>query len=199
MESSINGTLPGALSGLEKHAIYILNPTKPDARLKKLQTGMLVGGSTTYSYTRPSWRWGSPTIIMPGRAKYKPTTLIVLDVSGSMTGYLSIAAKIIMSAVQTIGAAVDVMAWDVKPKMQIKVRSAQDVSKLFGSGGGTDMRAALLYTKKLPKHDNILLVTDCDTPWPTRTECATLAPIRVLSVTSNCPPEYIPYIPMGNS
>ena len=62
---------------------------------------------------------------------------------------------------------VTVMAVDAAVHTTQKVFKAQDV-KLAG-GGGTDMSLGLLAAEKLkPRPHVIILVSDCETPWPAR-------------------------------
>src|ERR1041384_2089952 len=127
---------------------------------------MLTTGMTDFSYERPNRRMSHRRdIVMPALVHREPHALCILDVSGSMQGHLARATGAVLGAVKSIGAALDVEAWDTKPISMHNVRSARDLARLRFSGGGTDMAAAIL-APRIGRYDAILVVTDCETPWP---------------------------------
>lgn len=126
-------------------------------------------GMVFHSYKRPSRRSSAlPNVIMPSMRKPKPFVCIVGDTSGSMSDHeLALVRGVTEDICMSMGATVAFLATDAAVHGGVqKVGSGRKV-ELLGRGG-TDMAAGIRYamTHVKPAPDVIVVVTDCETPWP---------------------------------
>lgn len=127
-------------------------------------------GRAHYSYRRTNRRLNSGKFIFPGMVTYKPTMMLGLDISGSMT---SQDYEIFMTELESImkncarsNDSLKIFPVDTTVGNTQVVKSVKDL-KLRG-GGGTMMEVGLMYVKSLPKKtapDIFVLTTDGGTDW----------------------------------
>jgi predicted metal-dependent peptidase len=125
-------------------------------------------GRVDYSYSRPS-RQQIPGLVLPSLMRPVPQIGIVVDTSGSMDERrLSMAWTEVLGVLRAQGMRRDsltVWATDTRP---IKVTAFSTTTKLAG-GGGTDLRVGIeLAMSQRPKPHLLIVLTDGETPWPTR-------------------------------
>jgi predicted metal-dependent peptidase len=112
--------------------------------------------------------------ILPALRSPKPEVALVLDFSGSMLGApVRRAVSEAVGVVKALGLPVRMYAVDTAVHAEAVVVSAKDVEKLNAGGGGTDMVvgiAAADRPKRGSRPDVIILLTDGETPWPTRAQ-----------------------------
>lgn len=129
-----------------------------------------IAGDVFHSYKRPSRRQSAfPNIIQPSMRKPRPFVCIVGDTSMSMDkddlGYVrGVVADICMA----MGARVAFLATDAKVHkgMQL-VSDGRDI--VLAGRGGTNMAVGMEYAlsgKVRPNPDILVVITDCETPWP---------------------------------
>lgn len=130
-----------------------------------------VAGLVLHSYKRPSRRSSAtPDIIQPSLRRPKPFVCIVGDTSGSMSDKeLALVRGVVEDIALAMGAEVAFLSTDAKVHGGVqKVASGRRI-ELKGRGG-TNMAAGIQYAidNLRPRPDVIVVVTDCDTPWPER-------------------------------
>lgn len=126
-------------------------------------------GRTEYTWKRPSRRRNYGRFKMPGMQTFLPKIGVIVDTSGSMSdtqasqALAEVAGVIRQSACdEVIVASCDAAAYDVQ-----RITSVKDI-KLMG-GGGTDMGVGLATLEAIkPRRDLMILLTDCETPWPAK-------------------------------
>jgi predicted metal-dependent peptidase len=102
---------------------------------------------------------------LKGARTYAPKAAVVIDTSGSMTSAcLAKAVVVVKQGLQAIGE-VPVITCDARVSGDRVLKNVHEDFEFVG-GGGTDMRIPIDYAEKKYKPDVIVLVTDCDTPWP---------------------------------
>ncbi len=166
-ESKGRGTVPG---GMQAWAEQILNP-KVDwhkelpACLRHAREDK--AGMVDWSYSRASRRQAGSKIILPSMREPEVNMAIVVDTSGSMSDdQLSQCLGEVKGCIRAAGfSAVPVISCDAAVHGTQKVTSAKKV-QLKGRGG-TDMSVGIEAAALLkPRPDIILILTDCQTPWP---------------------------------
>lgn len=127
-------------------------------------------GRAHYSYRRTNRRLNSGKFIFPGMVTYKPTMMLGLDISGSMTHedyqIFMVELEGIMKNCARSNDSLKIFPVDVSVGATQVVKSVKDL-KLRG-GGGTAMEVGLQYVKSLPKKtspDIFVLTTDGGTDW----------------------------------
>jgi predicted metal-dependent peptidase len=102
-------------------------------------------------------------LLTPSWTDSTPSVAVVADTSGSMS---SVGGKVLTEVVGIIGASAttDIVWCDTVPVVQRNVR--RHTLKPVG-GGGTDLRPAIAKAQELGR-DAIIIITDCDTPWPAK-------------------------------
>lgn len=102
---------------------------------------------------------------LKGVRTYSPKAAVVIDTSGSMTSAcLAKAVVVVKQGLQALGE-VPVITCDARVSGDRVLKNVHEEFEVVG-GGGTDMRVPIDYAEKKYKPDVIVLVTDCDTPWP---------------------------------
>jgi predicted metal-dependent peptidase len=100
-------------------------------------------------------------LLMPRWRTPKPRIAIVADTSGSMSGEGGVVLGACVDICRTFGQ-IEVCWVDAETTWQT-VRCRQDLRPI--GGGGTDLRPAINEARK-KKSDSIIIITDCETPWP---------------------------------
>lgn len=178
----------------------ILKPPKVDWRQVLAKR---VRGAVTAARARVDWKYGPPSRrrevlrhimgdeapLLPVLRGPSPQVVFVVDVSGSMMGprvkrafseVLGISRA--CSHVPCAGIAVDAGVQGIVKK----VRTAEDLMKLNKGGGGTDMRVGIKAASELkPAPEVIIVVSDGETPWPSRSEMPKKAEVVVCVVNRN--------------
>lgn len=125
-------------------------------------------GYCYHTYSRPSRRSSAfPNVIMPSMRKPKPSICIVGDTSMSMSDKdLALVVGVVEDVCRALGTAVTFLSCDTQAHKEQQTTGRR--IELQGRGG-TDMRAGIERAMSLrPRPDTIVVVTDCDTPWPSR-------------------------------
>lgn len=162
------GTVPGEWV---RWANEVLQPPKVDWRneLRSVVRCAVqeVAGMWDYSYRKPSRRQDAyGDVIAPSMRKPIPRVAVVGDTSGSMSevDIAHIPAEV-EGLCLALGASVLFFSVDAD------VHGAQEVhggrSIVLKGGGGTDMRVGInAALESKPRPDIIVIVSDCETPWP---------------------------------
>jgi predicted metal-dependent peptidase len=100
-------------------------------------------------------------LLTPSWTTSTPSVAVVADTSGSMS---SVGGRVLSEVIGIIGASAktDVIWCDNVPAVQKNVR--RHTLKPVG-GGGTDLRPAIKAGQEL-NPDALIIITDCETPWP---------------------------------
>jgi predicted metal-dependent peptidase len=125
-------------------------------------------GASVHSYTRPSRRQHAyGRVVAPSYRSPCPRLSIVEDVSASMEDQRARVRAVVEDACRHLGATVQCIECDDRVHSS-RITTTGRTSATHG-GGGTDMRVgietALLGARPA---DIVVVVTDCDTPWPDR-------------------------------
>ena len=129
-----------------------------------------VAGDVLHSYKRPSRRQSaSPNIIFPSMRRPRPFVCVIGDTSGSMNeedlGYVRGVVRDICLA---MNARVAFLATDAEVHKGVQmVHDGHDV--VLAGRGGTNMAVGIEYAlsnKVRPRPDVLVVITDCETPWP---------------------------------
>jgi predicted metal-dependent peptidase len=126
-------------------------------------------GAVFHSYKRPSRRASvMPEFCLPSMRAPRPMVAVVGDTSGSMDlRALALVRGVVQDVCGALGVQVVFLATDAGVHGGPQhVHHGRDV-QLLGRGG-TDMCVGIEYalTHLRPRPDSILVVTDCETPWP---------------------------------
>lgn len=127
-----------------------------------------VAGMVLHSYRRPSRRQNAvPEVVLPTMRRPVPRVAIVGDTSGSMSGDdLALVRGTVSDICAALGATVIFIATDADVH---GIQNVQDGRNAEMRGrGGTDMRVGIecALTDVRPKPDVIVVLSDCETPWP---------------------------------
>jgi predicted metal-dependent peptidase len=125
-------------------------------------------GMILHSYLRPSRRQSAlPDFVMPCMRRPEPTVVIVGDASGSMMETLPLVRGVVEDLCTSMGARIAFLSTDTEVHGGVQNVTGGRGLELRGLGG-TDMRVGIDYALQnvRPKPDVIVVVTDCDTPWP---------------------------------
>lgn len=199
MEAAARGTMPAGwlLDWANKRF------AKPETDWRKVLAAHVVGavcaarGHTDWKVGPPSRRreimktmgHGEEAPIMSVLRGPEPKVTFVLDTSGSMGGVtkgsrLDIALNEAFGLVRTMNCEVFGIACDAAVHAAVSVKSPADILKLSKGGGGTDMRIGIkAAADDKNKPDVVVLITDGETPWPTKHEMPRRARV-VVCVTS---------------
>jgi predicted metal-dependent peptidase len=145
-------------------------------------------GRDDYSYSRIRH---AATIargyLSPGMLRLRPSVAIVVDTSGSMGGE----GTKVLTAIEALCRAVgDVRVISVDAGIHSDRRGIRDMRQActgLAGGGGTDLRPGIAAACSRPRPDVIVVVTDCDTPWP---DTRPPVPVVVASVRGGRCPEW---------
>lgn len=145
--------------------------------------GLRVWAEAVLAPPRPDWRRRITAVVFAMRAGYEdqagaarekrgilyrrwvepaPRVAIVADTSGSMHGHGGAVLGAVRDVLRIAGEA-DVCWVDTTPQWR-RYRSGAKIEAV--GGGGTDLRPALAQAAK-KRYDIVVVITDCDTPWPT--------------------------------
>jgi predicted metal-dependent peptidase len=120
----------------------------------------------TPSFARPSRRQHG-ALVLPVYRQTLPRIALVLDTSGSMGDKdLGMALAVVVDACATIGS-VTACACDATAGEAVEVRVVDDLRDYMKGGGGTDMVAGIARAEE-GSPDAIVVVTDGETPWPSK-------------------------------
>lgn len=164
--ASAPGKLPGGLERWAKQWVKPVVPWRQVLRGAVRNAVRMAQGSTDYTYQRVNRRSATLGVVLPALVKYTPNVALVLDTSGSMReDDLAHAIAEVSGVLRAVGTSVTVLATDSSAAPAQRVSRARDI-KLLG-GGGTNMSVGIAAAERLsPKPDLVIVVTDCETPWP---------------------------------
>ncbi len=129
-----------------------------------------VAGMVDYRYNKPSRRQSCyPDIVMPALRQPSPNIAILIDTSGSM-GDDKVCQCLgeVKGVLKSCGIYRDLTVLFIDAAVH-SVKKVFDVKKLVPiGGGGTDMTVGIDYanTKLKPRPDVLIVLSDCETPWP---------------------------------
>lgn len=177
----------------------MFQPPKVDWR--KLLAAQLRGavaaarGRVDWRYGRPGRRYmsqkargfGDDAPMLPELHGPEPKVVVVVDTSGSMghgkRSRLAKAGGEVIGLMRSTGVTphlitVDAAVFDSKP-----LKSVDQLLKMLGGGGGTDMRIGIkAAADRRLRADVCIVMTDCETPWPTHEEMPRDLRVIVLGV-----------------
>jgi len=189
----VRGNAAGVDPGMRDEALRILGIGKRSGMIAAMQGALTARGVQDYAFGRPSRRQQAAAgVVLPAMVAHPLRALCVLDVSGSMEEHLAAATQAVLSVVRSVGARVDVAAWDTVLHVRQAVRSARDLAKLKYTGGGTDMAGAIAWACRQPC-DCVFVVTDCETAWPPQRPSKRVLVVRVGGNSALVPPAWIPW------
>lgn len=127
-------------------------------------------GRSAYSWTRPARRLSA--VLRPATVDQHPRVAVVVDTSGSMHDAGPRALAAVRSAVRSYDLA-GVVVCDAA------VHSiTRTIPRTWQGGGGTDMCAAISAASELHA-DAIVVVSDCETPWPDAPPAVPVIAVRI--------------------
>lgn len=151
--------------GLERWANELLHPIVP---WQKVLAGTVrhalvrKTGAVDYTYSRPARRQ-LPQIILPRLYAPAPKVSVIVDTSGSMDqAAIASALGEVLGILRAVGQEIALVSCDSNAVAQ-KATNVKQV-KLYG-GGGTDMCAGITMAL-VSKPDVVIVISDCETPWP---------------------------------
>lgn len=141
------------------------------------RASLTASGVVTPSYTRLSRRQHAfGRAIAPAYRRPVPDVVLVLDASESMNECQCVVRGVVDGACRSLG--VPLRTIDVNTSVRAEVRVTSGREALKRGGGGTDMRAGI--AKALEgRADAIVVVTDCETPWPEKVSARRLIVVAV--------------------
>lgn len=197
---SSRGDIPG---GWKVWAEERLKPAKVDWRralAANVRHGInVVKGAQDYSYRRQSRRsaavgmlWGSRAPILPSTVARQPRPCIAFDTSGSMDkSRLSAAVSEALGIIKTVGSSCPAFAVDAKVHDVSHIKNVDQMVAMLKGGGGTDMRVAIKHAAEAG-YNMLVLITDCETPWPAKHEMPHGMHVIVCCVGSQRDAESVP-------
>lgn len=120
----------------------------------------IMAGRRDYSFSRLHRRTRAGAVVRPSTVSSPAKVAIVVDTSGSM----SQEGSRVLSTVRQIAAKYNAIVIDCDAEVK-QTRSAKKKAAHVG-GGGTDLVPAMELAAK--SADVVVVVTDCETPWPTK-------------------------------
>jgi predicted metal-dependent peptidase len=166
-EASSPGSVPGAL----KAALDMrLRPQADPLDVLRATVARAVAspvGAPDYTLKKFSRRQQHDMPRLRGIKTEMPSVVVILDTSGSMKSGKRVeqAMDVIAKAVRRLRSA-KVICYDAALHDRRHVTSMS--SFCWQGGGGTDMAAAIEQVDKEDRPDAIVMVTDCETGWPSR-------------------------------
>lgn len=127
-------------------------------------------GMLTYSYKRPSRRsQACPDFILPAMRQPEPVVAIIGDTSGSMVTDLPLIRGTVQDVCEGLGSPVVFLSTDAAVHGGAQRATDGRTIEIRG-GGGTDMGAGIRYAEEqlTPRPDVLVVITDCETPWPAK-------------------------------
>lgn len=125
-------------------------------------------GMVFHSYRKPSRRQDAvKDVVMPSMRKPLPFVCVVGDSSGSMMQKLPYVRGVVEDVCYSMGCRVAFLSTDAEVHGGVQnVHEGRGI-KLAGLGG-TNMAVGIEYamTNVRPRPDVVVVITDCDTPWP---------------------------------
>jgi len=186
----------GNMSGDMKAVIDMILEPKVDP-LAELRATIKYAVSSTHGFGEHTYKKRNPrqprgTLRIPAHRQPRPEVRIIVDTSGSMGKKdLGLALGVVQQAVRHLQTGVEVVAADTDIRLCQKVFNPDQV-ELVGRGG-TDMACTMEHVMdKFPRPNVLIVVTDGETPWPSKelpAKCVA-AITRVRSYYST-PPDWI--------
>jgi predicted metal-dependent peptidase len=172
------GTVP---QGWKRWAEEAFHPPQPwrdllGAAIRAAASG--AGSGDDYTYGRPSRRSaGLPGVVLPSLRRTPPRVSVVIDTSGSVSDSELGSAILEVAAIgRAVGGRRDlvtVVPCDVAAGIAYPLCRGEGIP-LIG-GGGTDLRTGFATALRTsPRPDVIVVLTDGQTPWPSRPPCRTV-------------------------
>jgi predicted metal-dependent peptidase len=161
--------------GWKRWAEEVFHPPQPwrqllGAAVRAAATSSGVGED--YTYGRPSRRSTSlPGVVLPSLRRRPPKVYVIIDTSGSVSDAELGSAIVEVAAIgKSVGGRrelVSVLACDAAAGAAQPLCQAEGIELL--GGGGTDMREGFAKALRAnPRPDVIVVLTDGQTPWPSR-------------------------------
>jgi predicted metal-dependent peptidase len=162
---------PGSVPGELKAAVNFRLRPQPDPwdllRGAVARAASSVVGAPDYTLRRMSRRQQQDGPRLRGVQRLTPQVVVILDTSGSMTwGKRADRALDVIAKGLRRCRSVKVVCYDTRLHSRANVSSMQNFK--WSGGGGTSMAAAIQQVEKEDRPDTILIVTDCETGWPSR-------------------------------
>ena len=137
-----------------------------------------VQGSWDYTYRRMHRHQapraaGSRQVLHPGQQRPAPDVDVIVDTSGSVGSYGDLIAGTLDSVRRTAQGSVRVISCDAEVHDKVPLKSWRVVQTLHG-GGGTDLRLAFEQVTA----PIVVVLTDCETPWPETKPAAHVVVVR---------------------
>lgn len=197
------GSVPGALSvWASGHLKPKRNPWQQILRSRIRRECSLAAGHDDFSRRIARRYWGTLALLGPeapierGTEAHHPRVAIVADTSRSMEGaYGTIQAEALQIARAVTSGRADFVAVDAAVQGRTRIRSGSTEAQLrdaMQGGGGTDMRIGIAEAERLGA-DVVVVLTDGETPWPTREEARRLRVRIVVALVGpgQDPPGYL--------
>lgn len=130
------------------------------------RAGQTTAGAVRQSYSRTSRRQDAfRPVIMPAFRRPIPNVTLVTDTSDSMLAQRKVARGVVDDACRALGVPLRVLDVDAAVHRTSMVTSGRKTVQI--GGGGTDMRVGIEQALARPRPaDCVVVVSDCDTPWP---------------------------------
>lgn len=187
MESAAPGSVPG---GLRKSLSLRLRPQPdPFEELKRVVSRSIASpvGTDEYTYRRLSRRQLPDAARKRGVVRYAPECSIIVDTSGSMSGYEEKALIAVSQGLQKVQ----------QPRVVLYDHAVQDERRMsrladfqWKGYGGTDMTAAIEMVDAKHRPDAIVCITDGETRWPATPTRARLIIALVRPSNFGTPPSW---------
>jgi predicted metal-dependent peptidase len=130
------------------------------------RASLTAAGATIPSYARPSRRQHAfGRAIAPAYRHPVPSIVAVTDTSDSMSALRATVRGVIDSACRRLGVPLRVIDVDAAVQRDVLVSSGRLTTQK--GGGGTDMRVGIERAMERGGCDAVVVVTDCETLWPT--------------------------------
>ncbi|GIE93278.1 vWA domain-containing protein [Paractinoplanes rishiriensis] len=177
----INGQPGDVPDGWRRWAEEAFHPPQPWRELLGAAVRAAAAGSGSgddYTYGRPARRSAAlPGVVLPALRRRPPRVAVIIDTSGSVSdaelGTALLEVTAIGRAAGGGSGQVSVLSCDAAADV------AGPICRTWGiplvGGGGTDMRAGFARVlSESPRPDVVVVLTDGQTPWPSRPPCRTV-------------------------
>ena len=185
-ESMLKGSVPGDLVTALKYRLR--KQPDPFDLLRSIVSRSVASpiGQEEFTFRRMSRRQRPDGVRRKGVVRYAPECSIIIDTSGSMTGYEDRAMTAIAQGLRKVQRP-RVVAWDTKCQSAKRLATLSQFE--FKGYGGTSMDRAVVEEDKEHRPDVIVLVTDGETSWPTKRTRAKLV-IALVKKGDCCAPAW---------